>query len=173
MGNIYRNTPNIAGVILLIAIFIEIAGFIIVGKQIGVLATLGLIILSMVAGFVLLRVQGITLLTKMQSELAAGHMPDRELAHGALLIIAAILLIIPGFVTDIIGLLLFIPQIRDLLWKWLSKKMTVRTSFSAGFTKNNYENSHSQTIDLDAEDYHSSDPEHSPWRKDDDNKRLN
>ena len=173
MGNIYRNTPNIAGVILLIAIFIEIAGFIIVGKQIGVLATLGLIILSMVAGFVLLRVQGITLLTKMQSELAAGHMPDRELAHGALLIIAAILLIIPGFVTDIIGLLLFIPQIRELLWKWLSKRMTVRTSFSAGFTKNNYDNNHSQTIDLDAEDYHSSDPEHSPWRKDDDNKRLN
>ena len=173
MGNIYRNTPNIAGVILLIAIFIEIAGFIIVGKQIGVLATLGLIILSMVAGFVLLRVQGITLLTKMQSELAAGHMPDRELAHGALVIIAAILLIIPGFVTDIIGLLLFIPQIRDLLWKWLSKRMTVRTSFSSGFTKNSYDNNHSQTIDLDAEDYHSSDPEHSPWRKDDDNKRLN
>ena len=173
MGNIYRNTPNIAGVILLIAIFIEIAGFIIVGKQIGVLATLGLIILSMVAGFVLLRVQGITLLTKMQSELAAGHMPDRELAHGALLIMAAILLIVPGFVTDIIGILLFIPQIRDLLWKWLSKKMTVRTTFSSGFTKNNYDNNHSQTIDLDAEDYHSSDPEHSPWRKDDDNKRLN
>jgi len=171
--NIYRNTPNIAGVFLLAAIFIEIAGFIIVGKEIGVLATLGLIILSMIVGFILLRIQGITLLAKMQHELAAGHIPDRELAHGALLIMAAILLIIPGFVTDIIGLLLFIPQIRDLLWKWVSKKMIVRTSFSSGFTKNNYDNSHSQTIDLDAEDYHSSDPEHSPWRKDDDNKRLN
>ncbi len=173
MRNIYRNTPNIAGLFLLVAIFIEIAGFIIVGKEIGVLATLALIILSMFVGFILLRIQGITLLAKMQHELSAGRIPDRELAHGALLILAAILLIIPGFVTDIIGLLLFIPQIRDLLWKWVSKKMTVRTTFSSGFRENSYDNSHSQTIDLDAEDYHSSDPEHSPWRKDDDNKRLN
>nr|WP_210327979.1 MULTISPECIES: FxsA family protein [Bartonella] len=158
---------------MLVAIFIEIAGFIIVGKEIGVLATLALIILSMFVGFILLRIQGITLLAKMQHELSAGRIPDRELAHGALLILAAILLIIPGFVTDIIGLLLFIPQIRDLLWKWVSKKMTVRASFSSGFRENSYDNNHSQTIDLDAEDYHSSDPEHSPWRKDDDNKRLN
>nr|WP_210329432.1 FxsA family protein [Bartonella choladocola] len=158
---------------MLVAIFIEIAGFIIVGKEIGVLATLALIILSMFVGFILLRIQGITLLAKMQHELSAGRIPDRELAHGALLILAAILLIIPGFVTDIIGLLLFIPQIRDLLWKWVSKKMTVRATFSSGFRENSYDNNHSQTIDLDAEDYHSSDPEHSPWRKDDDNKRLN
>lgn len=173
MRNFYRATPIIPGLILLAAIFIEIAGFIIVGKEIGVIATLGLIILSMIAGFILLRIQGITLLAKMQHELAAGRVPDRELVHGALLILAAILLIIPGFVTDIIGILLFIPQIRDLLWQYAAKKMTIRTSFNANFTDSDFTKDKGQTIDLDADDYHSSDPEHSPWRKDDDNKRLN
>lgn len=173
MRNIYHPTPGFAGLVLLGAIFIEIAGFIIVGREIGVIATLALIILSMVAGFILLRVQGITLLSKMQQELAAGQVPDRELAHGALMILAAFLLIIPGFVTDIIGILLFIPQIRDLIWRYASKKMTIHTSFDTSFSESRGKQQSEKIIDLDAEDYHSSDPEHSPWRKDDDNKRLN
>lgn len=173
MRNIYRTIPNFSGLILLAAIFIEIAGFIIVGKEIGVFGTLGLIVLSMVAGFILLRIQGITLLAKMQHELASGRVPDRELVHGALLIMAAILLIIPGFVSDIIGILLFIPQVRDFIWRYAAKRMTIRTGFSTHFTDSDFNKDKGQTIDLDADDYHSSDPEHSPWRKDDDNKRLN
>lgn len=173
MRNNYRTTHIFPGFILLAAIFIEIAGFIIVGKAIGVVGTLGLIVLSMVAGFILLRIQGISLLAKMQHELAAGRVPDRELVHGALLILAAILLIIPGFVSDTIGILLFIPPIRDLIWQYVAKKMTIRAGFSTNFTGSDFAKNKGQTIDLDADDYHSSDPEHSPWRKDDDNRHLN
>ncbi len=163
----YRTSPSLAGFILFTALFIEIAGFIIVGKYIGVLATLLLIILSMILGFALLKIQGITLLTKVRSELSAGHIPDRELAHGALMMLAAILLIIPGFVSDIIGLLLFIPFIRDIIWRFFSNKIEVRTSFDENSRDNN-----GPTIDLDADNYHSTHPERSPWRKDDDFKQL-
>ena len=163
----YRTSPSLAGFILFTALFIEIAGFIIVGKYIGVLATLLLIILSMILGFALLKIQGITLLTKVRSELSAGHIPDRELAHGALMMLAAILLIIPGFVSDIIGLLLFIPFIRDVIWRFFSNKIEVRTTFDENSRDNN-----GPTIDLDADNYHSTHPERSPWRKDDDFKQL-
>lgn len=163
----YRTSPSLAGFILFTALFIEIAGFIIVGKYIGVLATLLLIILSMILGFALLKIQGITLLTKVRSELSAGYIPDRELAHGALMMLAAILLIIPGFVSDIIGLLLFIPFIRDIIWRFFSNKIEVRTSFDENSRDNN-----GPTIDLDADNYHSTHPERSPWRKDDDFKQL-
>lgn len=172
MRNIYRPAPSIVGLVLISLLFIEIAGFIIVGKEIGVLATLALIILSMVVGFTLLRIEGITLLAKMQKELADGRVPNRELAHGALLIFAAFLLIIPGFVTDIIGILLFIPQIRDLIWRYMSKKMTIYTTFDTTFSQSDVKKDGEKIIDLDADDYHSSDPEHSPWRKNDDTKRL-
>ena len=163
----YRTSPGLAGFLMLAALFIEIAGFIIVGKYIGVLATLLLIILFMILGFALLKIQGITLLTKVRSELSAGHIPDRELAHGALMMLAAILLIIPGFVSDIIGLLLFIPFIRDVIWRFFSNKIEVRTTFNENSRDNN-----GPTIDLDADNYHSTHPEQSPWRKDDDFKQL-
>lgn len=158
----YQAKPGIAGLIFLAAVFIEIAGFIVVGSEIGVLATLGLIVLSMLAGCILLRLQGLSLLTTMQKELAAGKVPDREIAHGALMILGAILLIIPGFVSDIIGILLFIPPVRDVIWRFISKRVSVKTEFRGNFRRED-----GQTIDLDADDYHSSDPDHSPWKKND------
>jgi len=83
------------------------------------------------------------------------------------MMLAAILLIIPGFVSDIIGLLLFIPFIRDVIWRFFSNKIEVRTSFDENSRDNN-----GPTIDLDADSYHSTHPEQSPWRKDDDFKQL-
>jgi UPF0716 protein FxsA len=76
--------------------FIEIAGFVIVGSEIGVLATLGLVILSAMLGFFLLRVQGFGLLQRIRMESAAGRVPDREMMHGAMIVVAAIMLIVPG-----------------------------------------------------------------------------
>ena len=101
-------------VIFLLAPLIEIASFIIVGQAIGVLPTLGLIILSAVVGVALLRFQGAGILRRLQSEAQRGVDPGRELVHAALLVVAAFLLIVPGFFGDIIGILLFLPFIRDL-----------------------------------------------------------
>ena len=105
--------------------FIEIAAFILVGGKIGVLWTIALVVLSSIAGALLLRIQGFGALNRIRDEVEAGRNPGRELAHGAMIMLAAVLLLIPGFVTDIIGLLLFIPPVRDLAWRFLKRRITV------------------------------------------------
>lgn len=156
--------------------FVEIAGFVIVGKEIGVLATLGLIILSAVLGFSLLRRQGLSLLNQMKAETAAGRAPQREIIHGTMLIFAGILLIIPGFLTDIIGLLLFLPFVRDMIWnRFLRNRVVMATSFTTGSSTSGFKqpryNQDEDIIDLDPEDYSSSsdsgkNTKDSPWIKD-------
>src|SRR5690606_39896012 len=116
--------------------FIEIAGFVLVGSTIGVFATFGLVILSPMLGFFLLRLQGIGLLQRIRTETAAGRVPDREVVHGAMLVLAAILLIVPGFVSSAIGILLFVPFIRDFMWeKFMRGHMFFATSthYSTGY----------------------------------------
>ena len=158
--------------LLLLAIpIIEIAGFVIVGSEIGVLATIGLVFLSMFLGSVLLRMQGISLLQKIRAEMDAGRSPDRQLVHGVMLIFAAVLLIIPGFFTDIIGLLLFIPAVRDLGWKFLARRMIIRTAGMrgySGFEQERRAQPRDRVIDLDSDDYSRQPSKNSPWRADKD-----
>lgn len=141
---------------------LEIATFVAVGSKIGVLWTIALVVLASIAGSILLRIQGFGAVNRIRKEMYAGRDPGRELAHGAMIMLAGILLVIPGFVTDLIGLLLFIPPVRDLAWTFLRKRVAV-TSFGSGF--GGFRRSHGgPTIDLDAEDFsRASDPK-SPWR---------
>ncbi|TGT35721.1 membrane protein FxsA, partial [Mesorhizobium sp. M4B.F.Ca.ET.169.01.1.1] len=69
---------------LLLLPLAEIAGFVVVGREIGALATVGLVILSSVAGSLLLRHQGFGVMTRVRAEMDAGHDPSRQLAHGAM-----------------------------------------------------------------------------------------
>jgi len=164
-------SSSLAPLVMLAMPFIEIAGFVIVGSKIGVFATLGLVILSAMLGFFLLRVQGIGLLQRIRTETAAGRVPDREMVHGAMLVLAAILLIVPGFVSSTIGILLFIPFIRDFMWeKFMRGRMVVATSarYSDGYGQQrpgpNQRQDH--VIDLDPEDYTTRPNENSPWKDD-------
>lgn len=161
-----------APLFLLALPFIEIAGFIIVGSHVGVLATIGLLILSAILGFFLLRIQGFSLLQRIRSETATGRVPDREVVHGAMLVMAAILLIVPGFFTSAIGLLLFMPPIRDFVWnRFLRGKMVVAGAYtnSGSYSNNNSYSGNSSysddnIIDLDPEDFSSKPDPNSPWR---------
>ena len=143
--------------------FLEIAGFIVVGSEIGVLATLGLIVLSIFLGVFLLRFQGFGLIQKIREETAAGRTPKRELVHGVMLVFAAFLLIIPGFITDIIGLLLFIPAVRDIGWRFVSDRVVVvmrpgdRGTSGSGASRRK-----DRVIELDPEDYSSKPDPDSP-----------
>jgi UPF0716 protein FxsA len=147
---------------------LEIAGFVVVGRQVGALATVGLVLASGIAGALLLRHQGFSVMTRIRTEMDAGRDPSRQLAHGAMIVLAAILLIIPGFITDIIGLLLFLPPIRDLAWRALKGRVVLATNFSTGGFRGRQRD---KTIDLDDGDYSRSDdyargPDHnSPWRR--------
>ncbi|UXN61882.1 FxsA family protein [Phyllobacterium zundukense] len=143
--------------------FLEIAGFIVVGSEIGVLATLGLIILSIFVGVFLLRFQGLGLIQKIREETAAGRTPKRELVHGVMLVFAAFLLIIPGFITDIIGLLLFIPAVRDFGWRCISDRVVVVNSGERPRRRPDTSRIKDRVIELDPEDYSSKPDPDSPW----------
>ena len=168
-------SSSLAPLAILAMPFIEIAGFVIVGSEIGVFATLGLIILSAMLGFFLLRVQGFGLLQRIRTESAAGRVPDREMMHGAMIVVAAIMLIVPGFVTSAIGLLLFIPFIRNLVWnRFVRNRLVVATAstrYSEAYRpyepgENPYGPKENNVIDLDPEDYTAKPDENSPWNPD-------
>lgn len=144
--------------VLLALPLVEIAGFVIVGDAIGVLPTIALVILTSIAGSILLRVQGFGVMNRISAEMKAGRDPSRDLAHGVMVLVAGVLLLLPGFFTDIIGILLFIPPVRDLGWRFVRKRIRFVGGFSAsGFRRR----PGGPTLDLDAEDY-SSGPRRDP-----------
>ncbi len=157
---------------LLLLPFAEIAGFILVGKAIGVWATLALVVLTSVLGAVLLRVQGFGLLNKIAAESQNGRDPGRQLVHGAMIVVAALLLLLPGFITDAIGLLLFIPFVRDIAWRLLRRRMIIvssATRFSTGFQSGRQSPKSGPVVDLDEDDFRRDPDPSSPWS---DHKRL-
>jgi UPF0716 protein FxsA len=83
-----------------------------VGGLIGVLPTIGLLLVDSLAGSLLLRAQGQAVWRRFNEALAAGRMPHREALDGALVIFGGALLLTPGFITDIVGLLLLLPPTR-------------------------------------------------------------
>lgn len=163
---------SIVPIILLALPFLEIAGFVIVGSQIGVLATLGLVVASGLLGAFLLRFQGFGILARIRGELDSGRDPSRELANGVMVMLAGVLLLIPGFVTDIVALLLLLPPVRDLAWRFLKRRVVVSTTGfggfgrpDAGFSARKDSRRDGKTIDLDADEYSSGQREDSPWRR--------
>lgn len=91
---------------------VEIAVFIQVGGWIGLWPTIATVVLTALVGTALLRQQGFATLMKVRESLAAGRLPMAEVFDGVCLLVAGALLLTPGFVTDAIGLLLFVPQLR-------------------------------------------------------------
>ncbi len=141
---------------------IEIAGFVVVGRQIGVLPTLGLVVATGILGALLLRIQGFGVMTRIRKETEAGRDPSRDLAHGLMVLLAGLLLLIPGFVTDIFGLLLFLPPVRDLAWRYLRRRLDIVTT---GFGSRPGAKTRGKTIDLDNDEYSSGSRPESPWRR--------
>ena len=109
---------------------LEIALFIEVGGEIGLWPTLAIVILTALAGTVLMRLQGLQALSRLQASLETGGDPVGPIAHGALILVAGMLLLTPGFFTDTVGLLLLIPPVRETLIRRGASRMTVR---AAGF----------------------------------------
>jgi UPF0716 protein FxsA len=158
---VFRALPAL---LFLLMPLLEIAGFVVVGSQVGVLGTIGLVVASAILGSVLLRVQGFGALRRAQVEAATGGTPDREIVHGAMILVAGILLIIPGFITDLVGLLLFLPPVRDLAWRALRARLVVVSSRD-GFAASSRRSRDPRVIDLDADDYSETERDDSPWNR--------
>ena len=105
---------------------LELTVMIQVGTVIGALPTVVLIVLTAMVGSALVRQQGIKTLLEAQQRMQLGEMPARELLGGMLLALAGLLLIVPGFVTDLLGLLLLLPPLRGRLADRLVKGVRVQ-----------------------------------------------
>ncbi len=113
------------GLILLAAFIaiplIEIGLFIQVGGWIGLWPTLAIVIVTAILGSWALRLQGLSTLARARQQLDRGVLPASEIFDGACLLLAGALLLTPGFFTDTIGALLFLPPFRDILRRTLGR----------------------------------------------------
>jgi UPF0716 protein FxsA len=116
--------------LLLVPVLAEITVFILVGRWLGVLVTLLLFIAIGIIGSMLLKRQGMLALREMQAALARGEPPAEPVAHAALLVLAALLLIFPGFLSDLMAVPLLLPPVRRAVIRWLGS----RAKRQGGFT---------------------------------------
>ncbi len=105
---------------------IELYVLIEAGHQIGVGATIGMIILTGIAGAYLARTQGFNLINKIQTELNQGRIPAEELMDGAIILAGGLLLLTPGFCTDLFGFVLLTPMTRKIIKVWLKKWLDIK-----------------------------------------------
>lgn len=108
---------------------VEIALFIQVGGVIGVLPVIGLVLASAMLGMAVMRHQGARAAMDVQQAMQDFRDPAKPLAHGALIMIAGLLLIVPGLFTSGVGLILLIAPVRDLILRRMAARVQVSGSF--------------------------------------------
>ena len=145
---------KIATLIFVLVPLLEMIILMEVGGIIGALPTIGLVILTAVAGVWLLRLQGISTLHRVQTKLASGHIPDAELLEGIMLIFGGGLLLTPGFATDSAGFICLIPGLRRPIAHWIINSTGFRSMRVPGTTKAH----NGQTIEGDFRDEGSEPP---------------
>ena len=118
---------------------LEIYLFIKIGSQIGAFNTISLIFITAIIGVIYARYEGLNTLRSGFSQLIKNEIPAYEMISGAILAFAALLLIIPGFATDLIGFLLIFPLTRKLLLNNFSKKFKREKENKNDFIEGTYE----------------------------------
>ena len=105
---------------------IEIILFIEVGGWIGLWPTIAIVVGTAFAGTSLLRIQGLAVLRRAQDSASRNEIPVQEVFDGLCLLLAGALLLTPGFFTDALGFMLFVPSFRkvagETIWRWLSHR---------------------------------------------------
>ena len=133
--------------ILIISIpIIEIYLFIKIGSQIGALTTISLIFMTAFIGVLYARYEGFNTLKSGMSQLIKNELPIYEIVSGAALAFAALLLILPGFATDVFGLLIIFPLTRKFFLKNVSKNYSKKVK-----EKKNFIDGESEDIEGDSD----------------------
>jgi UPF0716 protein FxsA len=125
-------------VVLLFVLFIvvpilELAVIVQVSGAIGVLATIALLLGIGMLGSWLVKYQGLGVLRRMQTTLGQGDLPARELVDGVLVLFAGALLLTPGFLTDVLGIVLLVPPTRAMVRTVLLRRFRHRLEAELGF----------------------------------------
>jgi len=112
--------------VFLVMPIVELAVIIQVGQSIGVLNTIGLLLLVSIVGSWLVKREGAGVWRRFRSQMESGHVPGKEVADGVLIMLAGALLISPGFVTDCLGVLLLLPPVRAAIRARALRRLTFR-----------------------------------------------
>ena len=118
---------------------IEIYLFIKIGSHIGAFNTISLIFITAIIGVIYARFEGLNTLRSGFSQLVKNELPAYEIISGAAIAFAALLLIVPGFATDILGFFLILPFTRRLILGKFSKKFNKETSFKKPYIDGDFE----------------------------------
>ena len=124
---------------IIIIPIIEIYLFIKIGSQIGAFKTIFLIFFTAVVGVYYARHEGLNTIKSGLTNMVKNQIPAYELISGAAIAFAAILLIIPGFATDVLGFLLIFPPTRKLLFSRISKNYEVKKTEKKNFIEGEFE----------------------------------
>ena len=119
---------------------VEIYLFIKIGGQIGAFNTISLIFITAIIGVIYARYEGLNTLRSGFSQLIRNELPAYEIISGAAIAFAALLLIIPGFATDIMGFLLIFPVSRRFIFNKVSKKFRQKKSEKNNFIDGDFKN---------------------------------
>jgi UPF0716 protein FxsA len=121
--------------VFLVVPIVEIYVLIQVGSAIGALNTIGLLLLVSLLGALIVKHQGGGTWRRIRDELAMGRLPGASLVDAALIFAAGVLLLVPGFVTDALGLLLLIPPVRHLVRALMARRFDVRVHAAGGASR--------------------------------------
>lgn len=113
--------------VFLIVPLVEIAFFIVIGNAIGLWPTLAGVLVTAVVGSLVLRWQGFQLMSEIRSTMGQGRLPARALADAMMVFVAGLLLLLPGYFSDLIGILLLVPPVRTLIYRTLASRVQVVT----------------------------------------------
>lgn len=114
-------------IIFFIYVYFEISLFIAVANSIGVFLALICIIATSILGFSLVKTQGLKNFSIMKQKIANNQSPKDEIIRSVALLFAGFLLLIPGFLTDILGAVLLIPNIQEYIVKFIVRKMPIKS----------------------------------------------
>lgn len=102
---------------------LELAVLLKVHQAVGLANTLAIVIITGFVGAFLARAQGMAVLMQIRRDLVEGKMPAPRLMDGVMILVAGVLLITPGLITDTAGFLLLIPTVRSAIRAWLQRKL--------------------------------------------------
>jgi UPF0716 protein FxsA len=113
-------------ILLLLGTAIEITVLVLIGSVIGVLPTVALVVLATIVGVALLRREGTRTLAALRAKVRSGQQPQGEMLDGVLIAAAGILILLPGFVSDLLAIALLFPPTRAMIRKRVLRRVEAR-----------------------------------------------
>ncbi len=139
--------------IFAVMVFVEMVTFFVVATEIGWGWAILIVLGTAVIGGMVVRRAGVAAFRRVRGKIDQGEMPGRELSDGFVMLMAGVLLITPGFIADLAGLLLLLPAVRDVVYRFSSKRFSHRfTVITSSSRASGREQITGEIIDIEPED---------------------